>query len=87
MDDVIKYYGEYISEDSIIRTTDGREMKGKYEVSKGILECCLIYNKEQMDDLKKEIIIFGIIGVVIGVAGFGIYKVIKTNKNNTNKNK
>ena len=72
-----EYYGQFISEDSVIHLTNGVEMKGKYEVTKGILECCETYHKEHLDKLIK----YGLMSTTLFVvAGLGIYKIIKHKK-------
>lgn len=74
----VEHYGIFIAEESIIRLTDGTEMKGTSEVTKGILDCCETYHIEHV---KNELIGFAVVSTIIVGTGIGISKVIKWRQN------
>ena len=72
--DEIEYYGKYIAEESIIKLTDGTEMKGNVEVTKAVLGCCKQYHKEHVI---KGITKYGGPLVIVVGTGIGISKIVK----------
>ena len=84
----LEYYGELISEDSIIRLIDGREMKGKLEITKGILDCCEQYHKDRTNRTRMTNAKYGLIAVGLGIiTNIGIQKIIQIKKDKQFKQK
>ena len=71
MKDVNKI-AKYISEDSLIKFTDGTEIKGSVKVSAVILKCCKTYNEGYMQALTRNFIIGGIGGLAIAGTVLGV---------------
>ena len=72
---------EFITEDSVIKFTDGTEFNGSKAVSSAIVQCCESYNDGYMSGFGKFIVKSGLVTIGVGLITYGTVKMVKKIKN------